>query len=327
MTRRPRVAFLFPGSGSQYLGMGKDFDAEVPEMRAALDALARELGYDLRRTMFEGPEEALFHPIASPTPSLFMEAISALSLAAAGVFASRGVVCDALAGRSMGEYTALMAAGCVDRPTGFGFLKAFADQAQKDWSALPGRVLTAFGLSAADAARISRAVTRELGPCEVVCRYRARRMIVVGGAPRAVDEFERRARAAGATRFARSREEGAIHTSLTAGLARRMRRELAAARLSPPSAPLWCNYDARPARTARALRHRLAAQLDHPVLWEETISGLARAGTRFFIELPPGRMLTDFLVPLPDGVEVLPADTPLRLRQALQRLRAAGLAR
>ena len=318
--RPPRVAFLYPGSGSQYLGMGKDFNEEVPVVRQYLDGLAGALGYDLRRTMFDGPEEALFHPIASPTPSLFMEAISALSLAVARVFEKRGIVPDALAGRSMGEYTALMAAGCVDPADGFHLLRCFADQAQKDWSSLPGCVSTAFGLERSEAATISRAVTREIGPCEIICRYRARRMIVVGGAPDAVAAFEARARAAGATKFIRSKEEGAIHTTLTAGLARRMARELKAIRLKRPSAPIWCNYDARPAETERVLRHRLAAQLDHPVLWEETIAGLAAAGTRFFVELAPGRMLTDFLVPLPDGVEVLPTDTPKRLREALRRL-------
>lgn len=319
LSRGRGVAFLFPGSGSQHLGMGRDFDAEFPEVRAYLDGLADELGVDLRRTMFEGPAELLDSPVTTKTPWLFMQAISALSLAVAEVFERRGLRPDALAGRSMGEYTALMAAGSVGRRDGFHLLRCFAEQAQRDWTAFPGRVLTAYGLARRDAARLCREAGKA-EPCELICHYAARRMAIVGGSAGAVAAFELRARAAGATRFSLSKEQGAIHTTLTAGLARRMAAELAAVPVAAPRAPIWCNLDAKPAAAPSALRRRAAAQLDHPVLWEETISGMIAAGTRVFVEIAPGRMLTDFLVPLPEDVEVLPTDTPKRLREALRRL-------
>ena len=327
-TRRPKIAFLFPGSGSQYLGMGRNFDADIPEVRDFFDSLARELGYDLRGVMFDGPEEDLFPTAATlakiGTVSLFMETTSALSLAVARVFEKRGVVPDALAGRSMGEYTALMAAGCVDRATGFRLLRDLGEHARKERPRV-GCVSTVFGLEKTQAEKICRVEARKRGPCEVICGYRARRMVVVGGTRTAVAEFEKQARAAGATKFIHSRQEWVAHTSLNSGLARYMAGEMKTLRLRRPCAPIWCNYDARPAVTERVLRRRLAAQLDHPVFWEETIAGLVATGTKFFVELAPGRMLTDFLVPLPDGVEVLPTDTPQRLRAALERLKAAGL--
>lgn len=318
--RRGGIAFLFPGSGSQYLGMGRDFNGEIGEVRSYLDILARELGVDLRRTMFDGPAELLQNPATTKEPWLFMQAISALSLAVAHALQRRGVVADALAGRSMGEYTALMAAGCVERREGFRLLRCFAEQAQEDWALRRGCVLTVYGLGRPDAERLCRQVVRSGEACELVCHYGARRMAVVGGSQAAVSAFETLAQAAGATRSSRSREEGAIHTTLTSGLARRMARELSTAALRDPVAPIWCNYDARPAATAAVLRHRAAAQLDHPVLWEETISGMAAAGMSVFVEIAPGRMLTDFLVPLPAGVEVLSTDTPARLQEALKRL-------
>ena len=323
---RPRVAFLFPGSGSQHLGMGLDFHSEIPLVRSYLDNLADELGYDLRRTMFKGPLEDLYPPITTRRPSLCMEVISALSLAVENIFKMHGVAPAAWAGRSMGEYTALIASGSVDRRTGFHLIRFFAENAQRDWRTLPGCVLTAYGLDLKDAGPISRAITLEVGACEIICHYRTRRIVVVGGAADAISEFERRARTAGATRFSFSSEEGAAHTSLTSGLARRMKRELEGTHLLPPTAPLWCNYDARPTQRPGILRRRLAAQLDHPVLWEEIVAGLIREGIKFFVEIAPGRMLTEFLVPLPTGVEVLPTDTPRRLKVALSRLRKEGLA-
>ena len=324
--RHPTVAFLFPGTGSQSLGMGRDFDAEIPQVRSYLDLLASELGYDLRETMFNGPLEDLYPPITTRSPSLCTEVISALSLAVSHVFEMNGITPDAWAGRSIGEYTALIAAGSADRRMGFHLVRLIAEQAQKDWSGLPGCVLTAYGLDLKDARLISRAISLEVGACEVICHYRTRRIVVVGGAAGAIAEFERRARSAGATRFSFSSEEGAAHTSLTSGLALRMKRELASTHLRSPTAPLWCNYDARPTRRPDVLRRRLAAQLDHPVLWEEIVAGLAATGIKFFVEIAPGRMLTEFLVPLPAGVEVLPTDTPRRLKAALARLKKEGLA-
>lgn len=321
MARLQKTVFLFPGSGHQYLGMGRDLDAGHRAVRQFLDGLRSALGYDLRETMFDGPIATLMRPLESPTPSLFLEVISALSLAVFHAFEREGVAPDAVAGRSMGEYTALMACGSVSVTDGFALIKRIGAAAQRDCLDFPGELMTVYGLERRQAQGLCREVSRGGAVCELVSHFRANRVAVVGGSADAVELFKWRARELGAERFTPSPEAGAFHTSLMRSHARLMRRELAAAAVRAPRCPIWCNFDGRPARSPAVLRHHLAAQLDHPVKWQEILEGLIARGFEVFVEMAPGRMLTEFLTPLPPRARVLPTDTPENLRAALNFLK------
>ncbi len=318
------VAFLYPGSGHQYRGMGRDFDSEVPAVRRFLDRCARTLGYDLRRTMFDGPEDVLHRPLHAENPSLFIEVICALSLSIDHVLRRAGVVPAAVAGRSLGEYTAAMAEGVFEIRAGFALLRRLTRMAQKDCRDHPGGLLTVFGLDHPGVLDLCRGVSRAKAPCELVTHFDYRRVSIVGGEHAALRAVKMRLRRMRGVRFVASPEAGAFHTSLMRTHAEHVRRELRSVPARPPRAPIWCNATGRPVSSVRALRRNLSSQLDHSVRWREILMGMVRRGVKVFVEIAPGSMMTDFLVPLPPDVRVMRTDTPRRLRETLGRLRAIG---
>jgi [acyl-carrier-protein] S-malonyltransferase len=307
--------------------MGRDFDASVPPFRRFLDRLAASTGRELRPTMFRGPKSVLFPESTTSEPSLFMEVVVAMSLAVTEALARAGVRPDAVAGRSLGEYTAAAAAGALDAQTLLEAVRRLGrtgrEICHRNLRRERCRMLTVFGLPRAEVEGLLRE-TAPLGRCELATHMSHRRLSVVGGPLRALEEFKRRARRRGGARVVPCREGyrgGALHTSWMSEHARIFRAELDGLPFRRAALPLWSAVDARPVRDGERIRELLCAQLDRPVLWEETVLGLARAGTRVFVEIAPGSMLTDFLFPLPEGVSVLRTDTPAALRAAIRQLR------
>lgn len=306
--RKAKTAFLFPGSGSQYPGMGLELYRRVPALRAALDALPPQASPGLRDIMFHGPENKLFPPVDSPTPSLFFEATVALSLSVAAALRASGARPDCAAGRSVGEFAAFAFSGAVAPGFCFEAIREFSRLGQRNCLERPSVLLTVYGAGRRDLEKACAALARGGRVCELVNFYSRLNAGVAGMDAALAAPF--RALLPKRARVKACREVGAFHTTLFADTAAAVAGLAAAETFSEPACGLYCASDARRAAAPSRLRARFARAVDGPVLWEETLRALLRDGVRTFVELAPGAMLTEFICDLPPDARVLRTDTP-----------------
>ncbi|MDD2804577.1 MAG: ACP S-malonyltransferase [Elusimicrobiales bacterium] len=318
--RKPKTAFLFPGSGAQYPGMGRGLRDAFPAVEQNLRSINLAIGRDIAAAM-DGPEALLFPPVDSPDPTVFMEVTMALALAVGRSLAAAGARPDFAAGRSMGEYSAAAFAGVFSDADCFSMVRYVTLNGQQDCLDSPSFLVTVYGLDRRELAAAARQV--ELGGelCEVVAFYDKARL-GVAGLRKAALPLLRAALAPHRHRISLSREVGAFHTTLFNRLSARAAVYFDGVKFAPPAIPLYMNVDGKRELAPAGLKRKLAAALVRPVLWQETIAALLRAGTRTFVELAPGAMLTEFVCELPADAEVLRTDTPENYRRALARLKA-----
>lgn len=315
------ITFLYPGTGAQYLGMGRDFNASVPPVRRFLDDLRDMLGYDLRKTMFRGPEESLFPDPKTPEPRT-ARVICALSLAIDHALRRGGVLPHRVAGRSTGEFTAAMAEGALGLREGFRVARDLERASLRVAAKTRGRLMSVFGMEEAAVRSVCRKVSREHGPCEMTTHLPLRKYSMVAGTAGTLRAFEREARARGRVRTVPSREAGPYHSPKLMGPHEaEMKAVLEGVPMRRPRVSIWCNLSGKASRSPEVIRKSLIRQVSQPVPWQDLIMGLIRAGTRCFVEVGPGMMLTEFSIKLPDRVRVLKTDTPAHLRATIRTLR------
>jgi [acyl-carrier-protein] S-malonyltransferase len=300
--------------------MGRALRDSLPALENNLRAINKTLGYDLAGAM-DGPEALLFPPVASPTPTIFMEVTMALSLALARTLRGEGVRPDALAGRSMGEYSAAAFAGVFGTAECFSMVKHVTLKGQEDCLKTPSVLVTVYGLDRKELDGVARAAEAAGELCEIVAFYDKARLGVVGLRQSALPLL-RTGLAPFRHRVALSREVGAFHSTLFDRLAGRAEVFFRKIKFSAPAVPIYMNLDAAQEAKPGGLRRKLAAALNNPVLWQETIQNMLADGVRTFVELAPGAMLTEFICELPPDAEVLRTDTPANYAKTLQRLRA-----
>lgn len=301
--------------------MGRPLRDAFPLLEKELAGINSEAGYDVASAL-DGPRSLLFPTLASPRSWISMEATVALSLAVARSLLAAGArPPDALAGRSMGEYPAACLAGAFGGADCFRLVRRVSELGHRDCLSEPGLLVTVYGLTRRELRAAARAAQAAGGLCELVSFYDLPRLgfaaVRRGELPllkKALEPYRHRVRV--------SKELGAFHSSLFDRLAADALEYFSGVPFSAPSRPLYLNLDAKPAASPAALRRRLAAALNHPVKWQETLRRLLRDGVRTFVELAPGAMLTEFICALPPGAEVLRTDTPENYRRTLKRLRA-----
>lgn len=298
--------------------MGRRLRDAIPGLEENLQIINRELGYDIAAAM-DGPEELLFPPVASPTPTVFMEVTMALSLAVARTLARAGAAPGALAGRSMGEYSAACFSGVFGTRDCFSMVKTVTLYGQQDCLRTPSSLVTIYGLGRAELDGVAREMAAAGHLCEIVAFYDKARLGVAGLKNASLDEFRARL-APFRHRISVSREVGAFHSTLFDRLAGRALEFFGTIDFSAPALPLYLNLDAGREPSPAGIKNKLAAALNHPVLWQETIRNLLDDGVRTFVEMAPGAMLTEFICELPPDAEVLRTDTPENYRAALRRL-------
>lgn len=320
--RRGAYAVLFPGQGSQAVGMGvalAEAFAEAAEVMARADRVMPGLSKLCR----EGPEE-LLRQTAYTQPALF-----AVSVATWEVWRRR--VGDALpaagAGHSLGEYAALVASGALAFEEGLELVRA---RGQLMGEALPdqqGGMAAVLGLDDQQVQAICQAVARELGDetALVAANFNAPGQVVVSGLKTALAMARERAAGLGG-RWVDLAVSGAFHSPLMRGAAERFRERLRQAALGTPSWPVVSNVTAQPyPADPRAIRDALAAQLVSPVRWADSLRAMAAMGITHFVELGPGRVLSGMVRrTLPEAVSLNVQD-PASLEASLARLKGDGL--
>ncbi len=284
------TAFLFPGQGSQAVGMLKE-SAKLPAVKAMLATAKKVLGYDLLALCLNGPKEALDDTVAAQ-PALFVAGLAAVErLRATDAAAVEG--CAAAAGLSLGEYTALVFAGALSFEDGLRVVKARAEAMKAAAGAgEPHGMLSVVGLSDADLEAVcAEARASRAGAVCQVANLLFPQGRVVSGHRDALEVAQRGATARGALKAVPVAVSGAFHTPLMAPARAALAAALDAVEVRDPAIPVYSNVTGEPFRDAAHVRELLPRQLCEPVRWEPTLRALVAAGKTQLSELGPGAQI------------------------------------
>ncbi len=278
------IAFIFPGQGSQKVGMGRALADAYPICRATFDEADAVLGEALSRVIFEGPEDQL--TLTENT----QPAILAVSIAAYRLLASRGLTPAFVAGHSLGEYSANVAAGTFAFGDALRLVRRRGRYMQDAVPAGEGAMAAIVGL---DAEIVAQACA-DAAEGEVVspANLNGAGQVVIAGAREAVKRAGERARALGAKYVIPLAVSAPFHCALMKPAAARLAPELRALATDPPRVPIVANVDAEPKRDAGAAIEALVQQVSSPVRWEAVVGRLASEGVTTYVEVGPGTVLS-----------------------------------
>lgn len=296
------LAFLFPGQGSQQPGMGRELFEASAEARAAFDEMDAALDGPVSRLCFEGTVEEL--DLTENT----QPAILAHSVAAFRALEARGLRPDFVAGHSLGEYSALVAAGALRAGEAVATVRRRGRYMQEAVPVGEGAMAAILGLDGEAVSRLC-AAARPAGRVLEPANYNAAGQVVVAGHADAVERAIELAAEHGARRTLRLPVSAPFHCSLMAPAAERLAPDLDALAFSPLRCPIVANVDARENADPRAAREALKAQVTAPVLWADSIARLLELGVEIFVEVGPGRVLSGLVKRAARGARVLSVGT------------------
>ncbi len=282
-----QVAMVFPGQGSQAVGMGADLAAAFPTARALFERADAILDFPLSRTCFEGPIETLTETRYAQ-PALLTHSVAALR-----VLADHGVRPVIAAGHSVGEYAALVAAEVLDFDTALRLVRRRGEVMFESGRTTPGAMAAVIGLALDAVEEVCRAA-RTLGVCDVANRN-ADDQVVISGAVAAVDDAMRRAEAAGARLVKRLNVSGAFHSELMQAPGAELGRELHTAEFRDARVPVVTNVTGAVETRGSELRLLLGQQIHSPVRWVESMHALLAHGAGLVLEVGPGNVLKGLL--------------------------------
>jgi len=279
------IAFICPGQGSQSVGMARDLYEGSTTAKAVLDGIAAALDFPLLQLMFEGPAEELTQTQHAQPALLAHSAAVAAMLAAAGVHP--GLV----AGHSLGEYSALVAAESLSPVEGARLVRVRGELMAEVGARVGGTMAAVIGL---DGERLAEAV-REAGQVGtvVLANLNASDQIVISGEAAAVQRAGELAQAAGAKRVIPLSVSGAFHSPLMQPAAEQLGAALAQADVRPARVPVVNNVDAVSRTQPDELRQALVAQLTSAVRWDDCLRAMVAVGVRTCVEVGPGKVLTN----------------------------------
>ncbi len=310
---RDDLGLVFPGQGSQSVGMLAELGAAFDTVRATFDTASGVLGYDLWRRIQEGPAEQL-NQTSCTQPAML----------AAGVAVWRcwreqgGPLPAVMAGHSLGEYTALVCAGALDFADAVGLVERRGREMQAAVAEGSGAMAAVLGLDDDQVV----ALCQEAAAGEVVSavNFNSPGQVVIAGDTAAVERAMALARAAGARRALRLPVSVPSHCALMKPAAERFADALADVRIEAPSIPVLHNVDVTTHDEPDAIREALARQLYSPVRWVETVQAMTGRGVHTLVEAGPGKVLTGLNKRIDKSLEALVVQTPDDLHKALQTL-------
>lgn len=306
------LAFVFPGQGSQFVGMGRSlFDCE-PTARARFEEADAVLGRSLSSMCFEGPEDDL-KSTENTQPALFV-----CSVVACDVLRERGVLPACVAGHSLGEYSALYAAGVFDFATGVRLIAARGRAMAEAGRATSGTMAAIMGLDIDKLEAICAEATTVEDGVVIVANDNSPGQTVISGTLKSVTKACELAKTAGAKRALPLAVSGAFHSPLVEPARKVMAEMLESAKLNPPACGFIPNVTARPEQDPEAIRRYLIEQITSRVRWVESVRAIAAMGITTALEVGPGKVLAGLIKRIEKDLNVFAAGTAEEIASAVE---------
>jgi [acyl-carrier-protein] S-malonyltransferase len=296
------VGLLFPGQGSQFVGMGRDLADAYPEARRTFEEADDILGFALSALSWDGPDDGL------TATSVAQPAILTHSMATFRVLEARLGPVGIAAGHSLGEFSAYVAAGALTFADGLRTVRRRGELMQQSGDERPGTMAALLALDDDAVEQLCAEASAAGGAC-VAANYNAPGQLVISGDVPAVERAMELARAAGARRVVRLNVSGAFHSPLMEVAQPGLRAQLDAAVFADPAFPVVSNVTAQPVREAGTARRLLLEQLTAPVRWTASMRTMLDAGVTRFVEVGPGSVLSGLLRRIDRAAECRTAGT------------------
>ncbi|MCM3569097.1 ACP S-malonyltransferase [Neobacillus mesonae] len=283
-----KIAFVFPGQGSQTVGMGKDLAEKYPDVMAYFQKADETLNSPLSQLIFEGPKEELTLTV-NTQPALLTTSIALLDF-----FQKSGVKADFVAGHSLGEYTALVAAGVLSFADGVFAVRKRGEFMENAVPNGEGSMAAVLGLDRNKLSAVTEAVTASGMPV-ALANLNCPGQIVISGSKAGVESAGVKAKEAGAKRVLPLEVSGPFHSPLMEPAATKLREVLDGLEMNDARIPVIANVTAEPVTKAEEIKDQLIEQLYSPVLWEDSIQKMIELGVDTFIEIGPGKVLSGLI--------------------------------
>jgi len=287
------TAYIFPGQGSQYVGMGKDLFEAHPGARHIFEHADEILGLRLSRVCFEGPEEEL-KQTKNTQPAIFVHSIAVVSVLRTGKAAMA-------AGHSLGEYSALVYAGALSFEDGLRLVRLRGELMHQAGIDRPGTMAAVVGLDAGAVEKVCKDAEREgvVRPAN----FNSPGQIVISGSVQGVRKAMQLAKEAGAKLAKELPVSGAFHSPLMEPARAGLKAALESVEISDAELPVYANVTGQAVTRAEEIRRLLFEQLTSPVRWEETITAMVAGGASRFVEIGPGKVLQNLVKRIAPAVE------------------------
>lgn len=290
-----KKAVLFPGQGSQFVGMGIELAKESPHFDGRLKQADTLLGYELSKIMFEGPEEKLMQTKFTQ-PAIFLHSTA--------LFEILEPEPDMAAGHSLGELSALVAAGVLEFEQGLGLVALRGELMQKAGERNPGAMAAVIGMDDEVVELICDEVTQQTFKPVVAANYNSPGQVVISGDPGSVELAVELAKGRGCRLARLLPVSGAFHSPLMEQAYREFGEALGKVAFSEPAFPVYCNVTGEATTDPDLLREQLHRQLISPVRWTRSLQQMFADGARHFLEVGPGKVLQGLVKRTLEDVEI-----------------------
>ena len=301
-------AFVFPGQGAQFVGMGKDLYENNPVAKEMFDKANEILGFNITDLMFNGTDEDLRQTKVTQ-PAIFLHSVI-LAKTMGDDFNP-----DMVAGHSLGEFSALVAAGALSFEDGLRLVSARAQAMQKACEKTPSTMAAVLALPDAKVEELCASVTEGV---VVPANYNCPGQIVISGSIEGVDAACAKMLEAGAKRALKLKVGGAFHSPLMEPARAELADAIAHTDFHAPKCPVYQNVNAEPQTDPETIKKNLIAQLTAPVRWTQTIQNMIAAGADTFLELGPGRTLCGLIAKTDASVRTFAAEKAENFEKLMQ---------